>query len=98
MLLAGEVGAGGEVRVDVGPEAVAGAGLTFEVGGDGREGDGDGRAAHAGQAEEQSDEGGDAAGVRRGAHVGVPTRDGPRLFPRAGQGAALGGVGGGGEI
>ena len=35
MLLAGEVGAGGEVRVDVGPEA-AGAGLTFEVGGDGR--------------------------------------------------------------
>jgi len=36
MLLAGEVGAGGEVRVDVGPEAGAGAGLTFEVGGDGR--------------------------------------------------------------
>ena len=36
MLLAGEVRAGGEVRVDVGPEAGAGAGLAFEVGGDGR--------------------------------------------------------------
>jgi hypothetical protein len=36
MLLAGEVRAGGEVRVDVGPDAGAGAGLTFEVGGDGR--------------------------------------------------------------